>query len=262
MRCVLLGSGGSDGVPRIGGEDGGGDWGECDPANPRNRRTRTSLFVEDDDGLGILIDSSPDLRSQLLDNRINKVDCVIYTHDHADHSHGIHELRRLGGLSGNRPIVYGDEVTMRALAQRFAYAFNPEPESPYEPIVVPRVVNLDGEFALANGRRILSYAQDHGFGAKTMGIRMGDVAYSTDVTDLPEAAFAKLENLKLWFIDCVRYTPHPTHSHFEGTLDWISRVRPDRAILIHMNQDLDYDELLARCPEGVEPGYDGLTIHV
>lgn len=257
MRVTLLGCGGSDGVPRIGGPDGAGDWGACDPADPKNRRTRTSLYIRDGD-LGILIDTSPDLREQMLCNRINKVDAVIYTHDHADHSHGVNELRRLGNLAGKRPDIYADAATLAALRQRFAYAFDPEPDGPYEPIVVPHEVH--GAFELPNGRTVVPFGQDHGFGARTLGLRLGDVAYSTDVVGLDEATFDGLAGVLVWFVDCVRYAPHPTHSHFDRTLDWIERVGPERAILIHMNEDLDYATLLQQCPPGVEPGYDGMTL--
>lgn len=260
MLVTLLGCGGSDGVPRIGGADGAGDWGACDPANPKNRRTRTSLHIQDDDGHGILIDTSPDLRAQMLANRICRVDSVIYTHDHADHSHGVHELRRIGNVAGHTPDVYADPATLAALRQRFAYAFDPAPGSPYQPIVAPRAV--EGPFELANGRKIIPFAQSHGFGAETLGLRIGNIGYTTDAVELNDRAFECLTGIRIWFVDCVRYLPHPTHSHLEQTLAWIERVRPERAILIHMNHDLDYETLRRQCPSGVEPGYDGITVNV
>lgn len=260
MKVVLLGCGGSDGVPRIGGPDGAGDWGDCDPSNPRNRRTRSSLYVADDDGHGILIDTAPDLWGQLLDNRISRVDSVIYTHDHADHSHGINELRRLGAILGKRPDIYADPQTLANLRGRFDYAFEQKPGSLYSAIAQAHQVS--GLFRLSNGRSVVSFFQSHGGSAYTLGVRIGDVAYSTDAVALDEAAFDALDGVRLWFVDCVRYRPHPTHSHFEQTLGWIERVRPEHAVLIHMNHDLDYETLRRECPPGVEPGYDGMTFDV
>jgi phosphoribosyl 1,2-cyclic phosphate phosphodiesterase len=254
MRVTLLGCGGSGGVPLI-----TGDWGRCDPRNPKNRRRRVSVLVEQG-GTTIVIDTSPDLRAQFLDAGVTRLDAVLYTHEHADHCHGIDELRAFG--HGRRePIpAYGTAETLDLLAQRFRYAFEQSGNGStvlYRPLLAARPIS--GPFSIGTVQ-VVPFVQDHGFGTTTTGYRLGGVAYSTDVVGLDEAAFAVLADLDLWIVDCLRYEPHPTHAHFDLTMSWIARARPKRAILTHLNHMLDYDDLASRCPPGVEPGYDGLVV--
>jgi phosphoribosyl 1,2-cyclic phosphate phosphodiesterase len=259
MRITILGCGGSDGVPMLGGPDGHGDWGECDPANAKNRRTRASIHVAAGD-IGLLIDTSPDLRDQLLANGIGSITDVAFTHDHADHTHGINELRRLARYGQARRIpVHADAPTMDMLRQRFSYAFAQPMGSPYPPILEPRLI--EGPFQLG-ALAVRPFQQDHGFGQSTLGFRIEDFAYSTDTIGFSDDASGALEGLKVWIVDCVGVRRHPTHAWWDLTLSWIERFRPERAILTHMGASLDYETTRRRCPPGVEPGYDGMVIEL
>ena len=256
MRVTVLGCGGSGGVPLV-----GEGWGACNPANPRNRRRRVSILVEHGNA-AILVDASPDLRQQLLDADCHRLDAVMFTHDHADHSHGIDELRFVRRPRGEALPAYGDGPTLASLTQRFDYIFRQSTVGSgvlYRPFL--RAVEVTGPFRFA-GLDVTPFAQDHGHGSKTVGYRFGNMAYSTDVVDLPEASFAVLGGLDLWIVDCLRFEPHTTHSHFARTISWIERLRPRRAVLTHLNHMIDYDVLAARCPPGVEPGYDGLVVEI
>ena len=256
MRVTILGCGGSGGVPLL-----GLGWGACDPANPRNRRRRVSILVEQGDAT-ILVDSSPDLRQQLLDAGCDRLDAVLFTHDHADHSHGIDDLRFVKRPSGGPLPAYGDAATLATLAGRFDYIFRQKEIGSgilYRPFLERR--QLAGPFAVA-GLPVTPFEQDHGYDTKTVGYRIGNMAYSTDVVGLSDAAFEVLAGLDLWVVDCLRFEPHPTHAHFDLTMQWIERARPRRAVLTHLNHMVDYDVLAARCPPGVEPGYDGLVVEV
>jgi len=256
MRVTMLGSGPSWGVPRI-----GGDWGACDASNPRNRRRRVSILVEEGDAT-LLVDTSPDLREQLLDAGVKRVDAVLFTHSHADHTHGIDDLRSINRMMGKPMPIYADRVTMDELKARFRYIFAPvDPTAKsafYKPALEPR--EFDGPFEAA-GVAVVPVAQDHGF-STSWGFRFGRFAYSTDAFGLDETAFAALAGIDVWIVDCIRRSPHPTHSHLERSLDWIRRVRPRRAIFTHMDQTLDYETLRRELPDGVEPGYDGLVIEL
>jgi phosphoribosyl 1,2-cyclic phosphate phosphodiesterase len=257
MRITVLGCGGSGGVPLI-----GGNWGRCNPDNPKNRRRRVSVLVEQGDTT-VLIDTSPDLRAQLLDAGATRIDAVLYTHDHADHCHGIDDLRFLRRNLEAPPIpAYGAAETMAALSHRFDYIFRQSEQGSgvlYKPFLKAR--KITGPFAI-DDIPVTAFEQQHGYGTVTLGYRLGRMAYSTDVVDLPEAAFAELTGLDLWIVDCLRYEPHPTHAHFEKTLGWIDRLKPKHAVLTHLNHMIDYDDLAARCPQGVEPGYDGLVVEI
>ncbi len=255
MRVTVLGCGGSGGVPMIGGADGAGAWGDCDPAEPRNRRTRSSILVESG-GATILIDTSPDLRAQLLRARVADVTAVLFTHGHADHVHGIDELRAVKWHRGAEIDAYGTAPTMADLERRFSYVF--KGSGFYEATARPHI--FDGPFKVDNVT-VQPFEQGHG-DEKTIGYRIGNMAYSTDVVSLDEAAFAVLDGIELWIVDCLRMTPHPTHAHFDLTLEWIGRVKPRQSILTHLSTGMDYQTLAALCPPGVEPGYDGMTVNL
>lgn len=254
MKVTILGCGASTGVPAL-----GPDWGSCDPADPRNRRRRASVLVEIGP-VAILIDTSPDLREQLVDARVGRLDAVLMTHAHADHLHGIDDIRQLNRLMGAAIPLWADGKTLAEIGRRFGYVLEPptEPGRYYKPCLMPHEIR--GPFAIAN-HRVVPFAQDHGF-STTLGFRIGPMAYSTDVAELDEAAFAAIAGVELWIVDCLRRAPHPTHSHLEKTLAWIARVAPRRAVLTHMDQSLDYRQLSAELPAGVEPGRDGLVIEL
>jgi phosphoribosyl 1,2-cyclic phosphate phosphodiesterase len=254
MKVRILGCGSSGGVPRVGGK-----WGQCDPAEPKNRRRRVSVLIEHE-GSTILIDTSPDLREQLLDAGTKQLDAVLFTHAHADHLHGIDDLRGLNRLMQRAIPVYASANTLDDIGQRFDYVFTPIAPggSFYKPTLTPHAI--EGAFELA-GLPVVPFEQDHGF-SKTLGFRIGGMAYSTDVVDLDDTAFEVLAGVELWIVDCLRYDPHPTHSHVAKTLSWIARVKPRRAVLTHMDTELDYATLRRILPPGVEPGYDGLLIEV
>lgn len=259
MRVTVLGCGGSAGVPMLG--RGGGYWGACDPANPRNRRGRVSALVEEQ-GQVILIDTSPDLREQLLTAGADRIDAVLYTHCHADHLNGIDELRHIRVKGRSRIDCYGEAATMSAIEERFGYAFIQNESGSgvlYRPFLKRH--DVSGPFAVGSVP-VVPFLQDHGLGTTTTGYRIGDMAYSTDLVDLPEESWAVLTGLRLWVVDCLREEPHPTHAHLEKTLGWIERLKPERAVLTHMNDSLDYEAVRRRCPLGVEPGYDGLVVEL
>ncbi len=254
MKVTVLGSGGSAGVPLI-----GNDWGQCDPNNPRNRRSRPSILVEDR-GTAILVDTSPDLREQLIMAQVSRLDAVLWTHIHADHTHGVDDLRGLNVLMQAPIDAYADRDTLAGLIERFGYCFTPAKQGMYyKPVLTPH--EITGPFTVRD-THVQPFEQDHGW-MKTLGFRFGRFAYSTDVVRLDEDAFAVLEGIDTWIVDCVRIEPaHPVHAHLELTLSWIERVRPRRAYLTHMNHTVDYDTICRLLPPGVEPGYDGLVIEV
>jgi phosphoribosyl 1,2-cyclic phosphate phosphodiesterase len=250
MRVTVLGCGTSGGVPRI-----GNVWGVCDPAEPRNRRRRSSILVQSG-GTNLIVDTTPDMREQCLDVGLERLDGALYTHDHADHVNGIDDLRGFTLLQGARVPVYGNGNTMESLQHRFGYIFASAKN--YPPIATAHVI--DGPFHLG-AIPIQPFRQMHG-AMESLGFRFGNVAYSTDLNDLPDASFDALAGLDVWIVDALRPQPHPTHSHLSQTLEWIERVRPKRAILTHMTWDMDYQTLCRELPEGVEPAYDGMVIEV
>jgi phosphoribosyl 1,2-cyclic phosphate phosphodiesterase len=257
MRVTVLGCGGSGGVPMV-----GGIWGNCDPANPRNRRRRVSVHVESA-GASVLIDASPDLRAQLLDTEIKRLDAVLFTHDHADHCHGIDDLRFLKPARPDAAMeAWATAETLEVLTRRFDYIFRQNEAGSgmlYRPFLAARRVT--GPFAVGD-LGVVPFRQQHGMGSTSTGYRLGAMAYSTDVVGLDEAAFAALAGLDLWIVDCLRFEPHPTHAHFDLTMSWIERLRPKRTLLTHMNHSVDYDAIARRCPPGVEPAYDGLVVEL
>ena len=248
MKLTILGCGTSGGVPRM-----PEHWGACDPENPKNRRRRASILVEEADTT-VLVDTTPDLREQMLSAQVKHLDAVFYTHDHADHTHGIDDLRGFYQTSRERVPVFGDDATIGVLRERFSYIFRSQ--AGYPAICSSHVL---GGAKRVGAIKMVPFEQGHGAGL-SLGYRFGDIAYSTDLDRLPESAFDVLSGVKVWVVDALRYEKHPTHSHLAQTLDWIDRVRPERAILTHMTWDMDYDTLCRTLPEGVEPAYDGMTV--
>jgi len=253
MRVTILGCGPSGGVPLV-----GCDCPVCTSDEPRNRRSRPSIAVEQGK-TRLLIDAATDLREQLLANGLSRFDAVFLTHEHADHTNGIDDLRSIN-FQMDRPLdVYSSPRTLDLVQQRFGYAF--EPNRPdrgwYKPELVPRA--LDYEPVTIGDIEVLPFSQDHG-PLETLGFRFGDVAYSTDTNGLSEAAFEALDGVGLWIVDCLRPGRNPMHAHLDLSLEWIARVKPKRAILTHMNHEFDYQELAKSLPKGVEPAYDGMVV--
>ncbi len=258
MKMRFLGCGGAGGVPSL-----SAGWGACDPTNPKNRRTRCGALIEKDE-TRLLIDTPPDLRFQLLEAGVNRLDAVFYTHDHADHLHGIDDLREVNRAMKKSLMVYGAADVLKGARQRFGYAFQNEEdlfgaESLYRPMLVPRP--LTGGPLTVGGIAVVHFDQDHGYSRST-GYRFDDMAYTTDVIRLSEEAFALLEGVKVWVIGCLADTPHPTHAHIGLALEWIERIKPERAYITHMGPRLDYEAVRAMLPAHVAPAYDGLEIEL
>ncbi|MBM3650859.1 MAG: MBL fold metallo-hydrolase [Alphaproteobacteria bacterium] len=253
MRVTILGCGTSGGVPRAGGKDGGGEWGAADRSDPRNRRRRCSILVEDC-GKTVLVDTSPDLRAQLLDARVERVDAVLWTHEHADQVHGIDDMRPYMLRQG--PIeAWSDERTYRILLHRFRYCFEAE-DGFYNPIYRHRVIA--GPFAAA-GLPVQPFVQDHGI-ATSLGFRFGRFAYANDVVTLSQEALNAMTGVQVLVVDAMRFRPHPTHAHLDRALEWVEQIAPRRAFLTNLHVDMDYADLDRRTPPHVRPCYDGLVI--
>jgi phosphoribosyl 1,2-cyclic phosphate phosphodiesterase len=253
-------------VPRLGGADGRGDWGACDRANPKNRRWRCSVLVQRESAEGVtsvLVDTSPDLREQLLSVGVSRIDGVIITHDHADQLHGIDDLRPVFHVMGRRVDLHTDWMTLDTIRQRFLYCFETPADSLYPPILASHVIPEPfREFAIdgpGGPVPVLPFPQQHG-AIRSLGLRFGPIAYSSDVNGLPEESFEALAGVKCWIVDALRYAPHPTHANVATALEWIARIKPKHAVLTNLHQDLDYERLRGELPEGVAPAYDGLTI--
>jgi phosphoribosyl 1,2-cyclic phosphate phosphodiesterase len=261
LTFTILGCGSSMGVPRV-----ALGWGACDPNEPKNRRRRCSLLVERVNAHGqctrVLVDCSPDLRMQLLDTQVEWLDGVLITHEHADHIHGIDDLRPLFVSKRRRVDIYLDEPTSRAMRARFGYCFMTPPGSEYPPIatehrLVPgQSVGIAGPGGTIDALPVL---QNHG-DIPSLGFRFGNVAYSADVKSLPSESVNALAGLDIWIVDALRKAPHPSHFNLDEALDWIGRVKPKRAILTNLHSDLDYGELRAHLPAGVEPAHDGMKL--
>ncbi len=257
MRVTMLGCGASVGVPFL-----GNNWGACDPTNPRNRRRRCSIVVEKD-GFVLLVDTSPDLREQLNDAGISRIDALLYTHAHADHTNGIDDLRPLYWFEKRTIPCYSDRTTLDALSRRFDYMFERVPES--APHHVPLLDAQEiGEGRVSIGPFTIDVRrQDHGVSGESLGFVFdGRFGYSTDVAVLSDAELADLRGLELWIVDCLRREKATAHSTLEQTLEWVTKAEPKRAVLTHMHASLDYAETLAACPPTVEPGYDGLVVEL
>jgi phosphoribosyl 1,2-cyclic phosphate phosphodiesterase len=258
LSFTILGCGASMGVPQA-----ALGWGACDPANPKNRRRRCSLLVERCDNGGctsVLVDTSPDLREQLLGSDVSALDAVLYTHAHADHTHGIDDLRPLFIATRKRVDVYLDDATAAEVRTKFGYCFETPAGSNYPPIARAHRI-VAGEPVTINGAggpiTALPVLQQHG-DIPSLGYRFGGLAYSCDVSGLPDAATAAFADLDVWIVDVLRYKPHPSHFSLDDALAWIERLKPRRAILTHLHSDLDYEALRARLPAHIEPAYDGM----
>jgi phosphoribosyl 1,2-cyclic phosphate phosphodiesterase len=260
LRVTILGCGGSGGVPLLGGPDGRGAWGACDPAEPRNRRTRSAALVEQD-GRRLLIDPGPDLRAQLLGNGVGGLDAVAITHIHADHIMGLDELRIVNRIRGGAVDAFASYVTLSELRTRFEYAFRPPtPPGFYRPALTPRPI-APGEVVEMAGIPVQVLRQDHRV-METLGFRIGRFAYCTDVVAFPEDSLRALEGLDTWVVGCFQRQPHPVHANVAQVLDWVARLKPRRTVLTHMGIDLDWAWLRANLPDGVEPGHDGLVLEI
>jgi phosphoribosyl 1,2-cyclic phosphate phosphodiesterase len=260
LRLTILGCGSSAGVPRpaLG-------WGACDPDNPKNRRRRCSLLVEQasNDGITrVVIDTSPDLREQLIDANVDHIDAVFLTHEHADQTHGIDDLRSVVLHQRRRIAVHLNQSTAAHILPRFSYCFESPPGSDYPPILNSHPIE-SGESRTIAGKggplALSAFLLQHG-NIPALGYRVGAAAYTPDVSDIPEASWPALENLDLWIIDGLRYAGHPSHFSVNDALSWIERFKPRRAVITNMHADLDYEVLRLSLPAGVIPAYDGMRL--
>ncbi len=262
LRATILGCGSSGGVPRV-----GGDWGDCDPTNPKNRRRRCSLLLQQGQGdalTNVVIDTSPDMREQMLSTDVKHLDAVWYTHEHADHTHGIDELRGYYLTQRKRIPVWADVTTAGMLMTRFAYCVVKAPGSDYPPIldlhpITPQhAVKADGAGGMITA---MPFQVQHG-NITALGFRIGGLAYTPDVNDIPENSIEFLSGLDVWIVDALRPKPHSSHFSLPETLNWIERLKPKRAILTNMHIDLDYATLKAQLPHHVEPAFDGMSLSI
>lgn len=262
-RCQIMGSGSSGGVPRI-----DGSWGACDPAEPKNRRRRCSLLVQGReagaaDSTNIVIDTSPDLREQVLDSGIDRIDAVLLTHDHADQTHGMDDLRALVYKHRRRIPVWMEDYTAKTIKTRFAYCFAELDNSGYPSILEHKEITPDLPPITIDGPggavQIRPFWQQHGR-IRSLGYRIGDIAYSSDISDLPDESLPHLEGVTAWIVDALRYDPHPTHFHLEKTLAMIDQLGIANAILTNLHIDMDYQTLCETLPPHVRPAYDGMIV--
>jgi phosphoribosyl 1,2-cyclic phosphate phosphodiesterase len=269
-RFTILGCSSSPGVPRI-----DGDWGACDPANPKNRRLRCSLLVERAGPRGttaVVIDTSPDFRTQMLAAGVKRLDGVVYTHSHADHIHGIDDLRGYALVQRKRVPIYADRETMARLFQAFGYCFKAPEGSFYPPILEAVTIEQGTPFEVdgpGGAIKFLPIVQIHGNTtslafriAGDIENRSGGFCYSPDVSDLPEASQSDLRALDLWVVDALQYREHVSHFSLDQALGWIARLAPRRAVLTHMHIPLDYETVMAETPEHVEPAFDGMVLEL
>ncbi len=261
MRVVVLGCGGSAGVPMLGGHDGLGEWGRCDPKEPRNRRTRSSIVIESDSGRRLLVDTGPDMREQLLRCGIGRIEALLYSHAHADHVAGLDEVRSLNRMI-DRPIeAFASQPVLDEIAHRFAYAFRPwTPPGFFRPVLTPRAVRA-GESVTVEDLTLRLFDQVH-VQSSTIGLRVGAFAYSTDVVRLEEEALAVLQGVDTWIVDCFQQAAHPAHAHLDQVQDWSRQLGVRRTILTHMGTDMDWSWMVQNLPAGLEPAYDGMELHV
>lgn len=263
-RFTILGCASSPGVPRI-----NGDWGACDPANPKNRRTRAAFMVEqiapDGKTTTVVFDTGPDFREQMIAAKVKTIDAVLYTHHHADHLHGIDDLRGYFITAGHRIPIHAEPDTMRRIREGFPYCLETPSGSNYPPIVKAHLIDdIDADIVIdgpGGNITIKPHLQQHG-DIVSLGFRIGNVAYCTDVSDFPSASVEKLKDLDTIVIDTLQYRYHPSHLSLEQSLDWIARLGARHAILTHMHTPLDYDTVMRETPDHVEPGYDQMRFEV
>ncbi len=258
LTFTILGCGSSGGVPRL-----GGLWGACDPNNPKNARTRCSLLIEREGKDGkttVLIDTSPDMRQQLLREHVGALDGVVYTHAHADHVHGIDDLRMIVFNMRERVDVWADSPTQEALLSRFGYAFVQPEGSPYPPILDLHAIRGDVTVSGAGGDIVLEPIKVNHGSMDALGFRVNDVLYMPDVVDIPEDIWPSLQGLECWILDALRREPHPTHVHLAKSLEWIERAAPKQAVLTNMHIDLDYSEVADETADHIQPAFDGLKL--
>lgn len=263
LAITILGCGASAGVPRV-----GLGWGACDPNNPKNRRRRCSILVErigtDGEKTTVLVDMSPDLRNQLLDRDVTHLDAILLTHSHADHMHGIDDVRPLVIQAKHRIDLYMDGETGAVVRDHFSYIFETPPGSYYPPLLTEKRL-YPGKLCIIKGAggaiEALPFRLDHGE-IPSLGFRFGNIAYSPDLNAIPAESCSLLEGLDLWIVDALRYAPHPSHFSLPETLEWIERLKPKRAILTNMNADLDFARLQSELPANVEPAFDGMQLFV
>lgn len=261
---TILGCASSPGVPRV-----NGDWGNCDPANPKNRRSRAALLVRqigaDGGETTIVIDTGPDFREQMIAHRVQAIDAVFYTHSHADHVHGIDDLRGFALSQHKRVPIHADPETMDRIRAGFGYCLETPPGSNYPPMALPTLItSLDDPVKVtgAGGTiEVMPLDLIHG-SIRSLGFRIGGMAYCCDVSDFPRGTVEKLRDLEVLIIDSLQYKPHPSHLSVDQALWWIEKLNPKRAILTHMHVPLDYQTVLDETPDRVEPGYDGLTFEI
>jgi len=262
LRFTILGCSSSPGVPRI-----GNDWGACDPTNPKNRRRRASLLVEriTENGVTqVVVDTGPDFRDQMLSANVECADAVIYTHAHADHIHGIDDLRSFVINRRKRVNIWTDQPTSDQLHASFGYCFNTPDGSSYPPILVENRITAGQSFTIdgqGGPLEIIPFDQIHG-SITSLGFRFGNLAYSSDVSDLDERALPHLSGLEVWIVDALQYREHPSHFNLEQAVNWIKKLAPKRAVLTHMHTPLDYQTVMDETPEHVAPAYDGMTIEL
>jgi phosphoribosyl 1,2-cyclic phosphate phosphodiesterase len=260
LTLTILGCGSSAGVPRpaLG-------WGHCDPNNPKNRRRRCSLLAERKSGEGVtrvVIDTSPDLREQLIDAAVDHIDAVFLTHEHADQTHGIDDLRSVVLHQRKRIPTYFNQSTAKDIMARFSYCFISPEGSDYPPILTRHSIEAgERQEILGKGGAITltAFNLQHGH-IPALGYRIGNAAYTPDLSDIPAESWPALQGLDLWIVDGLRYAPHPSHFSVDDALSWIARFKPRRAVLTNMHSDLDYEVLRRSLPEGVVPGYDGMRL--
>ena len=262
ITLTILGSGSSAGVPRpaLG-------WGACDPNNPKNRRRRCSLLVEKSGGTGVtraLIDTSPDLREQLIDAKVDHLEAVFLTHEHADQTHGIDDLRSVVLHQRKRIPVYLNKSTAKDIASRFAYCFEQSPGSDYPAILSRQSIEAGGTQTIdgkGGAVALTAFLLQHG-NIPALGYRIANAAYTPDLNDIPKESYGALENLDLWIVDALRYAPHPSHFSLDDALSWIGRFKPRRAVLTNLHSDLDYETLRTKLPDGVVAAYDGMQLAI
>lgn len=260
LRFTLLGCGSSPGTPRI-----TGDWGNCDPANPRNRRMRAAAMVERIGQGGttrVVIDTGPDFRVQMLNAGAGEIDAVVYTHPHADHIHGIDDLRGFALYQRKLIDVYADRPTMDRLHQSFGYCFETPPGSSYPPILRPHTIAHDDPFDIDGAGGSITFLPlplIHG-DIISLGFRIGSIAYCSDVSGIPQETATRLRELDLFVIDALQYKPHPSHFSLGQALEWVDRLKPRHTVLTHMHIPLDYETVARETPDNVEPGYDGMVV--